>query len=77
MTYKPWCPEPDTEAVWIKALREFGEFFSFPTQNFSSVSAGCNRDNREKQVRLVLYARFDVVSIFLTHRSVQLETEGH
>jgi len=30
----------------------------FPTQNFTSVSAGRNRDDMEKQVRLVLYANF-------------------
>ena len=32
--------------------------FLFPKQNFTSVSAGRNRDNLEKQVRLILYARF-------------------
>jgi hypothetical protein len=56
--WKPWCPGPDTEAAWMLALREFGENFSFPTQNFISVSAGRNRDNLEKQVGLVVYAHF-------------------
>lgn len=32
--------------------------FLFPMQNFTSVLAGRNRDNREKQVRLVLYDLF-------------------
>ena len=50
MAYIPWCPGPDTEAAWIKALREFGENFSFPMQNFSSVSAGRNRDDLEERV---------------------------
>jgi len=50
----------DTKALWIKALREFGEFFSFPMQNFTSVSAGRNRDNLAFQVvfiRLLLAAQ--------------------
>jgi hypothetical protein len=52
------CPGPDTEASWIKALREFGENFSFPMQNFSSVSAGRNRDDLEERVKLALCDRF-------------------
>jgi len=39
-------------------------------QNFTSVSAGLNMDNREKQIRLVLYARFDMVSISPSHRGL-------
>jgi hypothetical protein len=39
----------------MKALREFGENFSFPMENFTSVSAGRNRDNREKQLTFFLY----------------------
>jgi len=41
-----------------KVLREFGEFFSFPTQNFTSVSAGRNKDDLEKRVKLALCDRF-------------------
>jgi hypothetical protein len=55
---KPWCPGPDTEAAWIKALREFGENFSFPRRNFTSVSAGRNRDDLEERVKLALCDRF-------------------
>jgi len=56
--YKPWCPGADTKAAWIKALREFGENFSFPTQSFSSVPAGRNKDDLEKRVKLALCDRF-------------------
>jgi hypothetical protein len=35
-------------------LRQFGEKTIFPMQNFTSVSAGRNRDNLEKRDRLVL-----------------------
>jgi hypothetical protein len=40
-------------------LREFGENFSFPTQNFTSVSAGRNRCYLEKLGKAILRRFFD------------------
>jgi hypothetical protein len=47
MSYK-WRPGPDTKAAWIKDLPQFGGKTFFPMQNITSVSAGRNKDNREK-----------------------------
>ena len=46
------------------ALREFGEFF-VADASFTLVSAGRNRDNREKLGKAILRRFFDLVPILV------------
>ncbi len=56
--WKALVPGAGHKSRMNKGFASIGEKTIFPTQNFTSVSAGRNRDNLEKQVRLILHARF-------------------